>query len=200
MATFDSRAKEWDLESRRVQNAKAIAKVIAKKVPLNKSIQIIDFGVGTGLLSYFLSDRVGKVVGIDNSNNMLEVFKSKKDNFKCQIEAKNIDIFNHNLTEKYDAIISSMTLHHIKDIKKLFEAFYELLKPDGYIALADLESEDGSFHSDNTGVEHFGFDFNELSKIAKEAGFRDIKIEYANSINKPNREYIVNLLIAKKLL
>ena len=198
MATFDSRAKEWDKKSRRVQNAKAIAEVIAKNVPLNKDMQIIDFGVGTGLLSYFLSNKVGKVLGIDNSNKMLEVFKSKKDNFKCQIEAKNIDIFNHNLTEKYDAIISSMTLHHIKDIKKLFEAFYELLKPDGYIALADLESEDGSFHSDNTGVEHFGFDFNELSKIAKEAGFADIKVEYVNNIQKSHKTFNVYLLIAKK--
>ena len=198
MATFDSRAKEWDLESRRVQNAKAIAEVIGKNIPLNKDMQIIDFGVGTGLLSYFLSDRVGKVLGIDNSNKMLEVFESKKDDFKCKIEAKNIDIFNHNITDKFDAIISSMTIHHIKDIKKLFEAFYELLKPNGYIALADLESEDGSFHSDNTGVEHFGFDFEELSNLAKEVGFTDIKVEYASSINKPNREYIVNLLIAKK--
>ena len=199
MATFDSRAKEWDLESRRVQNAKAIAEVIGKNIPLNKDMQIIDFGVGTGLLSHFLSDKVGKVLGIDNSNKMLEVFESKKDDFKCKIEAKNIDIFNHNIIDKFDVIISSMTIHHIKDTKKLFEAFYELLKPNGYIALADLDSEDGSFHSDNTGVEHFGFDFKELSNIAKEVGFRDIKIEYANSINKPNREYRVNLLVAKKL-
>ena len=198
MATFDSRASSWDLKSRRVQNAKAIADVIAKNIPLNKDMQIIDFGVGTGLLSYFLSDKIGKVLGIDSSNKMLEVFESKKDNFKCKIEAKNIDIFNHNITDKFDVIISSMTIHHIKDTKKLFDTFYKLLKPNGYIALADLESEDGSFHSDNTGVEHFGFDFEELSNLAKEVGFRDIKVEYANTIKKPHKNFDVSLLTARK--
>ncbi len=197
-SSFDSRAKEWDLEDRRVKNAKAIAEVILKTVPLNKDMQVMDFGVGTGLLSYFLSDRVGKVVGIDISKSMLEVFLNKKDDFKCEIEAKNIDLFKDNLAYKFDLIISSMTIHHIKDIKKLFKIFYNLLNQNGYIALADLESEDGSFHSDNTGVHHFGFDFKELLNIAKETGFSDIKVEYANTIKKPHKDYIVNLLVAKR--
>ncbi len=73
-----------------------------------------------------------------------------------------------------------------------------MLNSNGYIALADLEIEDGSFHSDNSGVYHFGFEFNNLANIAKEIGFKDIKIKSCNPIIKPNGEYRVSILIAKK--
>jgi hypothetical protein len=91
-----------------------------------------------------------------------------------------------------------MTIHHIQDIKALFLKLYELLQVDGYIAIADLDIEDGTFHSDDTGVCHFGFDRDEIYSIAKEAGFTDIQIETASIINKPHRDFSVFLLSAKK--
>ena len=46
------------------------------------------------------------------------------------------------------------------------------------------DSEDGSFHSNNTGVYHHGFDRKMLAGIAKEAGFENIHFETANIIEK----------------
>jgi hypothetical protein len=73
-----------------------------------------------------------------------------------------------------------------------------MLKSGGFIAIADLDSEDGSFHSDDTGVYHHGFDRDILKNIAKEAGFRDIQFETVSTIRKPHRDFTVFLMVARK--
>jgi hypothetical protein len=91
-----------------------------------------------------------------------------------------------------------MTIHHLEDIIALFEKLYTMVKDGGFIAIADLDSEDGSFHSDNTGVYHHGFDREALQLIAENAGFKDVKFDLASTIKKPQRHYTVFLLTAKK--
>ncbi len=72
MDIFANRSKSWDMKSRRVQGAKRIATAIADRIDLSREMSIADFGAGTGLLSLFLSDRVGRITAIDNSPSMLE--------------------------------------------------------------------------------------------------------------------------------
>ena len=196
---FAHKSKSWDKLSRRVQSAKAVANLIAKEVELNKDMKLLDVGVGTGLLSFYLAPYVKEIVGVDNSKSMLNEFKNKKSDFECKIRALNLDISKDIIDEKFDGIISTMTLHHIKDIEPLFIKFKSLLKKDGFIALADLESEDGTFHSDNSGVYHYGFDFKELKELAKKVGFSEVRYKLAYIVNKPHRNFNVNLLIAKSL-
>ncbi len=73
-----------------------------------------------------------------------------------------------------------------------------MLNENGFIAIADLDSEDGSFHSDNTGVHHHGFERNELEKLAREVGFKDIKFDLASIIDKPHCTFTVFLMTAVK--
>ena len=57
-----------------------------------------------------------------------------------------------------DLIVSAMTLHHIAEISTLLCSLSRWLRSGGYLALADLDTEDGSFHQDLTDVHHFGLD------------------------------------------
>ncbi len=193
---FANRSKSWDSKSLRVQNAKNIANKIIENINLNKNMHLLDLGAGTGLLSFFLSEYVKKITALDNSPSMLEVFKSKQDQFNCQTDIIYADIAKERLDKRYDGIVSSMTIHHIKDIKKLLETLHSTLNPGGFIALADLISEDGSFHDDNTGVYHKGFDTRELTLQAEQSGFKEIKITHAGTIKKPHRPFDIFLLTA----
>jgi ubiquinone/menaquinone biosynthesis C-methylase UbiE len=195
---FQNKSKNWDMSSMRVRNAKEIASVILANTNLKPSSLIIDFGAGTGLLSYFIAPYVGKIIAIDNSPSMLDEFIAKKDEFVCETEALLLDLTTNSLDTKADAIISSMTLHHVQDIKAILAKFYSMLNIGGYIGIADLDSEDGTFHSDDEGVFHLGFDRDELKDIASEVGFVDIKFETANEIKKPNASYTVFAMTARK--
>ncbi len=194
---FKSRAREWDQGSIRVQGAKKIADAIGQKIKLTKDMEVLDFGVGTGLLGFEIAKAVKQVYGVDISSEMIETLKTKNTPQLC-IETYCQDIIKEPLQKKFNGLVSSMTLHHIQDLKLFFETIYKNINEDGFIAIADLESEDGTFHSDNKGVFHFGFNKEELCKIVSEVGFTQVSFENINTINKPHGDFDIFLLSAKK--
>lgn len=197
---FSEKAKTWDKGEMRVANANRISRKILDLNQLTGEEHIMDFGAGTGLLSEGLAPFVSKITAVDYSSAMLEKFSAKK--WPCTTEVLNIDLNHASIDYEFDGIISSMTIHHIEDIEQLFEKFYGLLKPGGFIALADLEEEDGSFHNNNTGVEHFGFDPKYFQSKLQKAGFISIKSERVNEIQKELdgniKSFPVFLAVARK--
>ena len=69
---------------------------------------------------------------------MLEEFIAKQAEFDCTTEVVKADIMADDVKLKADGIISSMTMHHIEDIRSLFEKLYMMLNDNGFIAIADL--------------------------------------------------------------
>jgi len=192
---FAFKAKNYEQKLRRLKTAQDIANKIKKNISLKKDMHLIDFGAGTGLLLEQILPKVKKITAIDISPSMIEVLRDKK---LKNVEILKLDLIKESLDIKVDGIISSMTMHHIKDIEAMFKKFYSMLNSGGFIAIADLDKEDGSFHSVDTGVEHFGFDREEFINFAKEAGFKNIKIEDATIISKSYGDYKVFLLTAKR--
>ena len=197
MSHFDKRAGTWDSGDIRVNGAKTIADAINAKITLLDDMNIIDFGVGTGLLGFEIAKSVKKVYGVDTSTQMLEKLK-EKNTPELSIEAINQDIVKEPLIQTFNGLVSSMTLHHVEDLKAFFDVIYKNISENGFIAIADLETEDGTFHSDNAGVFHFGFDKEKLCSITESSGFKDVKFENINTINKPHRDFGVFLLTATK--
>ncbi len=195
-STFDNRADSWDSSSLRVQLAQNTYDAIVKEIELTKEMDIIDFGAGTGLLSRQIALHVNSLLGIDTSKGMLQKLDA--------LEMDNVvscygDFCEFKSVQKFDGIVSSMTMHHIEDLEKLFTKMHELLKEGGFIAIADLMSEDGTFHTDNEGVHHFGFDEHELIKLAQRHGFKEVKFQQIHAVDKEGKEpYGIFLLTAKK--
>ena len=194
---FEEKAKTWDQGSIRVQNTKTISEAILERFPITKEMEILDFGVGTGLLGFEIAKIAKKVYGVDTSKSMLEQLEAKNTP-KIRIEPICQDILAKPLTQKFDGMISSMTLHHIEDLHLFFTTMYKNIKDGGFIAIADLEKEDGSFHGDNTGVFHFGFEAESLCEIVMACGFKDVACQCINSIKKPHRDFGIFLLTAAK--
>lgn len=194
---FEKKAQNWDSGNIRVNGAKVIADAITKRVELTKSMDILDFGVGTGLLGFEIAKLTKKVYGVDTSTAMLAKLEEKNTS-ELYISPICQDIVNTPLEQTFHGVVSSMTLHHVEDLEAFFTTIYENLHQDSFIAIADLESEDGTFHSDNTGVYHFGFNADELCNIVKRCGFKDVVFENINTIKKPHKDFEVFLLTAKK--
>lgn len=203
MSKFDMAALTWDEKPMRVNIAQNVANTIKKHVPLNKDMKLLDFGCGTGLLTFFLLNDVKEAVGVDTSKGMCEVFTKKaQDNNLDNVRVFNIDLTKEDLNEKFDVIVSSMSLHHVKDTQQILKKFYKLLNEGGYIAIADLVKEDGTFHDDNEGVEHFGFDLDTLKSMFENAGFKDVKYDIAYTVKKERegqiKEYPIFLMVGRK--
>ena len=197
---FAHKADIYENNAKRVSNVQNIADGILKNITYSKDMHILDFGSGTGLLTQEIAPFVGNITAVDMSTSMNEVLKSKIDGFPCPLEVLELDITKekHDHITNLDGIISSMTIHHVKDIEDLFTKFYDMLNENGTIGLADLETEDGSFHTDDTGVHHFGFDKDEFLAVAKKVGFKDLKIETISVASKPHGDFPIFLLTGRK--
>ena len=109
------------------------------------------------------------------------------------------DITQKPLAEKYDVIVSAMAMHHVEDTDNLAKTFASHLKPQGKVALADLDSEDGSFHPEDTeGVYHSGFDRDSMKSILEKNGFSNIEFVTAHTVEKESGHYPVFLVTATK--
>ena len=201
MSRFDKVAKEWDGSQTRQELALNIAKTLMEMVPLNKNMHLLDFGAGTGLLSRHLCPYVSAITALDFSKEMLvQLQENAKTWPECDITTQHSDILKYSSHQYFDGIVSSMSMHHIEDLDGLFQKFSTLLKKDGFIALADLELEDGSFHDHgDEGVFHFGFEQERLIEIAKRYGFKEIRFQPAHTILKENsKAYDVFMMAATK--
>jgi len=150
-------------------------------------MDVLDFGCGTGLLTFALQPFVRSITGVDSSPGMLDVFKTKiKEQNLSNVKANHLDLDKGDVLEgSYHLIVSSMTLHHVKNISPLLKQFYSILFPSGQLAIADLDLDDGKFHSNNDGVFHFGFDRKDLHRMFIDAGFRDVRHQEAAQVKKP---------------
>ena len=195
---FANKANNYEDDKNRVDNVQNIANSIKSEIDFNKSMDIMDFGSGTGLLLEKIAPLVNKITAIDMSESMNKKLSKKRDSLACELEILQIDLSKIKLKQQFNCIVSSMTLHHVKDTKKLFKDFYDYLNTNGSIAIADLDIEDGSFHKEDTGVFHFGFNRDDLLKIAKDTGFKNAKIQSASIAYKPYGKYPIFLLTAYK--
>jgi putative AdoMet-dependent methyltransferase len=195
---FAHKASSYEQNQDRVDNVAQIAQAVLKAIPLAPSMHLMDFGSGTGLLLERLAPYVGKITAVDASAAMQAQLRAKLDKLPCPVELVELDLESASLPGRFDGIVSSMTLHHIKDIAGLFAKLYALLPAGGFIALADLDREDGSFHSEDTGVHHSGFERTDLARIAAAAGFREVEVVTASRIQKHQRDYPVFLLTARR--
>jgi predicted TPR repeat methyltransferase len=202
---FDTAAATWDEKPQRVKLAGDIGNAIIGEVPINDSMNALDFGCGTGLLTLQLQPLVRTIIGADSSRAMLEILNGKiaaagLDNIcSMELDQEQVDT----LKGKYDLIVSSMTLHHVKEIDPLFAAFHAAMVPGGIVCLADLDLDRGRFHDDNTGVFHQGFDRAALRAALNKAGFVDVRDLTAAEIVKQRDDgatetFSVFLMTARK--
>ena len=199
MSRFDKAAKDWDANDMRTQLSNNIATTLLQEVNLKSSMHIMDFGAGTGLLSSHIAPKVAKIAAVDISPGMLNEL-TQKELLKDIVTPYCQNILHEPLEDDFDGIISAMALHHVEDTQEILKVFYGHLKEGGFIALADLDKEDGTFHGmGNEGVFHFGFEREALQEKLKAAGFHTISFTTAHTISKDNgRSYPIFLVTAYK--
>lgn len=165
---FDSVAATWDLSPMRLQRAMATAQMV-RSTNVHSNRYLIDFGGGTGLLSSCLKDDFEKIVIVDTSEAMLHEAERKiSENNIQNISTSNV------LPNKpcVSVLVSLMALHHVKDLKSFLTQAAMCIEDGGTLIIADLYSEDGSFHQHEPDFDgHNGFNVEQLSWDLKQYGF-----------------------------
>ena len=202
-AHFDSKARQWDENPVFQERGLKIAEAVRKTIPLHARMSALDYGCGTGLLSFPLKDALGTILLADSSSGMLDVVNEKiaAQGVTSMMTMKLDLLADPPPPQRFDLIVTSMTLHHVPDTDHILRVFHDLLNPGGHLCIADLDQEDGSFHGIDVDVHH-GFDRADLSRRAAQAGFADIQFQTVFSIAKEHeagtRDYPVFLMTARR--
>ncbi|MDO9549621.1 MAG: methyltransferase domain-containing protein [Methanoregula sp.] len=196
----------WDEDPGRVQMAKTIADAMCSALHLKGTELVMDYGTGTGNIAFRLAPQVKRIIAVDSAKGMLEVLKEKL----VREGVSTIEPLEWSIGQdtsdlpRFDAFVSSMTLHHVRDTAVAARTFHELLLPGGRIAIADLDCDNGEFHEAHGIAEHDGIDRKNLQQTFEKAGFDSIRFSEAATIHKISsrtgkpREFTIFLMTAQR--
>ena len=172
MTDFNQRARDWDSDPMKIERAQAVAQAICQQIALARHWQALEYGCGTGLLSFALPPYLGEVTLADSAPGMLEVLTAKIGHANIpNMHPLLLDLeVDATFSARFDLIFSLMTLHHIQRVEPVLSRFWRLLNPGGWLCIADLDREDGSFHPAGFSG-HQGFERGELAGMLQQAGF-----------------------------
>lgn len=202
-ADFDARAATWDDDPVRRERAAAVAARIMERIDLPDGCHLLDFGSGTGLLGFHFLGHAASVTFADPSEGMLAQVASKlRAAGHGGGRTLRLDPGGSSLPGNYGAIVSLMTLHHVPRPEATLALLAEHLEPGGWLALCDLDREDGTFHDDPDAQVHHGFERGWLVARAEELGLERVATSTAWVMRKEGpggtREYPLFLFTARR--
>jgi len=202
---FDLAAEDYDRTRRRLVPGfddfyRAAIDLI--QFPHDSQLKVLDLGAGTGLLAAFIaySFPQARITMVDISSEMLERararFELAGERFRFEVSDYGVDP----IQEKYDAVVSALSIHHLGDDQKrsLFARIHGALNDGGVFVNAEqcrgATPERHRFHHERwiTRVRELGVDDRDLAAALdrmkfdraatledqlqwlREAGFRDI--------------------------
>jgi tRNA (cmo5U34)-methyltransferase len=210
---FDIAAEDYDRTRRRLVPGfddfyRAAIDLI--RFPRESPLKVLDLGAGTGLMAAFIAYSFpnARITMVDISNEMLERararFELAGERFRFEVSDYGVD----RIHEKYDAVVSALSIHHLSDEQKrsLFDRIYGALNDGGVFVNAEQfrysTPERHQFHHERwvTRVRELGVDDRDLAAAMERmkfdraatledqlewlraAGFREIDCAYKNLI------------------
>ncbi|ANB10929.1 hexaprenyldihydroxybenzoate methyltransferase [Sugiyamaella lignohabitans] len=158
-----------------------------------ESTRVLDFACGTGLVSQSLAPYCKEIVGVDISPDMVGIFNQKIENQgipESEMRALVLDLLatDDDSLGQFDAVVTSLSYHHIHDTDKCTKRLAGKLAPNGRLYVIDIEKgSGGSVHGRMTdeealkeGVAHRGgLEADELVQTFKNAGLDQVKVTRA---------------------
>lgn len=119
---------------------KEVINFIYNSIKNGSGYKILDIGFGTGKLTEKLYNDGYNITGIDFSKEMIKIANSKMPKARLIEYDFSKDLPEEILNEKFDFIISTYAIHHLKDNEKVnfLEKLYNLLDTDGKILVGDV--------------------------------------------------------------
>lgn len=172
MAIFDkfaSQYDEWYSEKKGSFVDKVETDLAFKMIKIEKNMKILDIGCGTGNFSIKLAKMGCKVTGIDISDEMLEIAKSKATKQMLPIDFIKMDLNDLKFKDnEFDAIISVAAFEFIDDGAKALNEIFRIVKKDGQILV-------GTIAGDSAWGELYKSEYFQENTVFKYAKFKTLQ-------------------------
>jgi len=197
----DEYAKKDLIEStsiaRKAITIRAIEKILAKKKNLGT---VLDVGCGAGTQAFHLEGLYTKYIGVDYADKLIEIGKRLTKNLK------NIELLDCNIKDlkiegkSVDTILIVGGLHHMTDMKEIFDVFKRVAKEDCDLVAIEPQRENIFIQSlrkirmkINKGYsskQHF-YTKIEMYEILEKLNVKEPCVEYSSYLTQPFAQVVL---------
>ena len=130
----ENRPFDWCIEQypNRLKESEYLINVISNKFDIKKDSKILEIGAAQGL-SILSIKKIGyEIVGIEPSEEAIEVSKKLSKHYNIKLEIKKG--YGENIPyddDTFDVVIADSVIEHVKDVEKVFKEIYRVLKKSG---------------------------------------------------------------------
>jgi tRNA (cmo5U34)-methyltransferase len=141
---WDQAARDYDRTRRKlIPCSDEFYRAAVEALPFGRDdrIKVLDLGAGTGLLSFFIASSFQRaaISLVDLSDEMMAQARERLEVGGARFRFFLADFARTPIEEKYDAIVSAMSIHHLADSEKrdLFGAIFDALEAGGVFVNAE---------------------------------------------------------------
>ena len=166
---FNTIATDWDLLKKEILGNFDLNQAIAKQI--EPCATLADLGCGTGELLYYIREKAPYIIGVDSSARMLAEAR-KRFPYQNDVPDLRLGELEHLPLRDGEAelAIISMVLHHLSDpVLAVYEA-QRILKPGGFLIIAELNKHQDETMRKTYGDRWLGFHPDEIKTFLHSAG------------------------------
>lgn len=158
---------------------------------LEKDASILDVGCGGGTKSKYLADKGFNVLGIDFSDNMVNIASEEVPEAKFQVlDVNDID----KLDKNFDGIFMQAVLLHVpkKEIDEVLHKAVSKLNPGGYLYVAVKEKIEGGVDEEVKKDNDYGYEYERffsyfsIDELRQHLNSADLEVVYED-VKPPSR-------------
>lgn len=176
---FEMVSPQWDV-MRKSFYGEEVREAVLNAVKIGPNDVVLDVGAGTGFLTEVAAKVASKVIALDFSRGMSEEAIAKMGSGNVEFRIGNVE--NMPMPDSsVDIVIGNMVLHHCPNPRVAFSEMVRVLRPDGRIAISDLQEHSHEWLRKEHADLWLGFKMEEVGSMMKDAGLKNVSVETMSS-------------------
>lgn len=180
---FDRVAGQWD-DMRRAFFGEGVRQAAIGAAGVRPGMVVADVGTGTGFLAELALDAGATVIGIDNSEGMLDQVRTRFAGRPFEARVGDTAALPLRAGE-VDAVLANMVLHHAEDPPAAIREMARALRPGGTLVITDADAHTHEWLRAEQHDRWLGFDRGDVDRWFREAGLADVHVGDTQEICSP---------------
>ncbi len=199
---FNAIAEDWDMLNEEILGSFDLAEAVCAAMPQPCNLAV-DLGCGTGSVLEKILPKAHSVVGVDGSPRMLELARRRfapENSTAASPQEERVSLRIGELDHlplrdgEADFACINLVLHHLSSPLHTLKEVQRILRPGGYVFIADFDKHNNEKMRENFGDRWLGFDQDTMQNFVQEAGLTLAHIQRSNL--QKNLDLL--LVVAKK--
>ncbi len=183
-AYFDAVAGQWD-EMRRQFFGDGVRRAAIDAARIAAGAIVADVGTGTGFLAEAALDAGARVIGIDQSEGMLDQVRERLRGRAFEARAGDVDALPLE-TGEADAVLANMVLHHAPDPPRAISEMARALKRGGRLVITDADTHTHEWLRTEQHDRWLGFDRADVARWFADAGLDEVSVGDTYEVCSPS--------------